>query len=1119
MSNRTANPGDRLVLALAISASLCLGALPQTTHPIRRLTFEERVRAQEAIERIYYSHQTGATRPFEEAVPRTILEQKVRTYLKQSLALERFWKTPVTAAALQREMARIAANTRFPERLEEVYSALGRDSFVVLECLARPVLVDRLSRNFFALDERIHDASRQKAEELRRRLITHPFEARPEDSTYQVLDLSQIPSASHWRSQIPKKVGEVSQILEERHAYVLFVALGADPDGIRVARHTVPKLSWDEWWPMLEHEFAEESVSAVVARPNSLPAPGTGSRPRTKMTDGFSDEAAMDEASVLSASSCVPDDTWDNGILDDLPAARTDHTLVWTGTVMLIWGGRGVTGFLNDGARYDPVLDTFTPISTVNAPQARWLHTAVWTGREMVVWGGRSDCCFQLLTGGRYDPASDTWAATSTVGAPPSRSLHSAVWTGTEMIVWGGYDSTGYTNSGGRYNPASDTWVATSLTGAPARRADHTAVWTGSRMIVWGGSDDQSRPIGTGGLYDPAADRWTPVPLTNAPEARTSHTAVWSGSDMIVWGGTNDPVTNLTDVATGGRYDPATNLWVATATAGAPEARHSHAAIWTGSEMIIWGGKWFYFSYEFPLDSGGRYDPASDTWVPTALTNAPPILAPPVVWTGNLMIVWSSNMGGRYDPAADAWTPTSTLNAPSPTGSRPTAVWTGSVMIVWTAAGDTPGGRYDPLTDSWRPTATFNSPIATSFHTAVWTGDVMVVWGGGNLIGPSDYFNTGARYDPITDTWQPTSTANAPEGRNGHTAVWTGREMIVWGGQRFNTALATGGRYDPVTDTWAPTSTAGAPTARQAHAAVWTGSGMIAWGGISSLGGVLDTGGLYDPATDTWKPTSTTNAPSPRLGHGAVWTGTEMIVWGGTASGGVWLNTGGRYDPRTDTWMPTSVSNAPEGRSLHTAVWTGTEMIVWGGSTACCWVNTGGRYNPATDAWAPTSTIGAPSFGSRSHAAVWTGSFMIVWGANWGGRYALGQSVDDDSDGYSECAGDCNDANPRVWFPPAEVLNLTVAITTGTFLSWESQSSASGPETEYEVASGSISEAGAVGLASSACLFSGASTSSLDPRPDPPRGEGVWYLVRARNSCGVGTYGTPQRDQSVSSCP
>ena len=44
------------------------------------------------------------------------------------------------------------------------------------------------------------------------------------------------------------------------------------------------------------------------------------------------------------------------------------------------------------------------------------------------------------------------------------------------------------------------------------------------------------------------------------------------------------------------------------------------------------------------------------------------------------------------------------------------------------------------------------------------------------------YLNTGGRYNPGTDSWTATSTTNAPTARHCHTAVWTGSEMIVWGG-------------------------------------------------------------------------------------------------------------------------------------------------------------------------------------------------------------------------------------------------------------------------------------------------------------------------------------------------
>jgi hypothetical protein len=55
--------------------------------------------------------------------------------------------------------------------------------------------------------------------------------------------------------------------------------------------------------------------------------------------------------------------------------------------------------------------------------------------------------------------------------------------------------------------------------------------------------------------------------------------------------------------------------------------------------------------------------------------------------------------------------------------------------------------------------------------------------------------NTGGRYDPATNTWTATGTTNAPSGRQSHTAIWTGSEMIVWGGLGNLGDSDTGGRY------------------------------------------------------------------------------------------------------------------------------------------------------------------------------------------------------------------------------------------------------------------------------------------------------------------------------------
>ncbi len=69
------------------------------------------------------------------------------------------------------------------------------------------------------------------------------------------------------------------------------------------------------------------------------------------------------------------------------------------------------------------------------------------------------------------------------------------------------------------------------------------------------------------------------------------------------------------------------------------------------------------------------------------------------------------------------------------------------------------------------------------------------------------------------------------------------------------------------------------PFARDFHTAVWTGSEMIVWGGLGN-GAVLNTGGRYNPSTDSWTATSTTNAPGARAVATAVWTGSQMIVSG-----------------------------------------------------------------------------------------------------------------------------------------------------------------------------------------------------------------------------------------------
>jgi hypothetical protein len=902
----------------------------------RELSFDERVRAQEAIERVYYSHQVGATKTFHEAVPRAMIEQKVRTYLKQSVALETMWGVPITARALQREMERIARDSLYPDRLREIYEALGHDPVLIHESLVRPSLVNRLARERFRRDSSIHGETRRKVEQ---------------------------------------------------------------DDRATLATNTIPKQDWNEWWRGVESTLDESRVTPPEGLEDAtLP-------PLNRAGGGRS----LDP-------SCFADDSWNNGILTpDFDPTRSGHTAVWTGSVMIIWGG----GYRQTGMIYDPVTDDWTPTTLVGAPDPRRGHHSVWTGREMIVWGG-TDSEGALASGGRYDPVSDSWSTMTETGAPTGYNLFdTAVWAGSQMIVWG------YEDAGGRYDPALDVWQPISDVDEPSYRHSHSLVWTGTEMIVWGGNGATSY-LADGGRYDPVSDSWTYIPDEGAPAGREYHSAVWTGTEMIVWGG---DALGL-PLNSGARYDPVLEQWTAISVLDAPSPRERHDAVWAAGEMIVWGGLG-------DAGTGGRYDVATDTWIAMAPNSEIPEPTRSVVWTGEEMIVWNLGAGGRYDPDQDSWTPTFT---PDPPPMAPvertghTAVWTGNEMIVW---GGEPvetvgssGRRYDAVLDAWTSMSIADAPSARTGHTAVWWGNEMVVWGGGAP--PSGVTNTGGRYDPVLDAWSPTALTGAPTGRRDHSAVY-GSSMIVWGGwpgegggsgsreECESTYRDDGARYNPLLDEWyAIPDTSGVLIGRAHHAAVWTGQVMFVYGGERAFWFLYDPSEPEGPGycgtdsaddgawlfgTTTWVPVSQTGGPGALGLPQAVSTDGDVIVL---------LKS---YDVSLDVWSPISSVGAPSLSQFYTDLWTGDEVIRWGGRYQA---QTGGRYHPASNSWTSTNRFRAPP-PMGEHTAVWADGAMIVWNGTLGGRYFVGNlGSDDDNDGIIDICDVClleprNDVDEDGW--------------------------------------------------------------------------------------------------------
>lgn len=906
--DRVAGQVFGIVLFVALLASSAVPIGLSASRPAS-LSFEERVSAQAALEKVLYEHriwpaENGSQKPpFDQTVPRTAIQAKVRDYLTKSQALEKYWKRGITPDQLQAELDRMALQTMDPKGLQALFEAVGNDPLLAAECIARPALVERLLRKWYAWDERFHEKARTAARD--RSFSPETISTSGEDGSSAAWVYRKAHPGAHATS-LGGADGGALEVLPEDKFESLLLDFKMAPNGVRitetpvgfllerlvsskgdeaeVAAVLVPKVGFDEWWEKVS--TSEEDLRVVVA-------------PAVQDDSGYTLPRAFNVSPVP--------DSWDTSMSYGSVHGRSNHCAVWTGTEMIVWGG---------------IWDDYT--------------TRVYTN-----------------SGGRYSPATDTWVPLPvTEKTPVGRCNASAVWTGTEMLVWGGYwkDASGVVhleNSGGRFNANSGAWSVLPVAGAPEARTSHTAIWTGKEMIVWGGCQGSEFPLASGGRFSPKTGKWKTTASKNAPVARERHCAVWTGTEMIVWGGYRwdgaDHVEN-----TGGRYDPKKNKWISTANdVSAPEARYSAAGVWTGTEMIVWGG-YRPDGYEWgTTQSGGRYNPTSNTWRSTNQESAP----------------WGVGMAS--------------------------GVWTGKEMLVWggEANGGTmsTGGLYNPVSDSW---AVFSwgrrdLPESRYLHSAVWTGKEMIVWGGysidsetGRMVG---FLSSGARYAPAADSWVPIRFGgNVPQGTSDCSTLWTGTELIVWGGSSLGKTFNVGGAYSFATASWRGLASVGAPAGRSGQGTVWTGTEVLVWGGWSGGSqGIFNDGGRYNPAADSWSPIPVSpEAPSGRYLGTAVWMGKEMIIWGGTVS----EEAGSRFNPITGIWTPVATVGAPSYRSGAFGGWNGHEVLIWGGTNGGHFTNDGALYDPSNDTWRPAAPSPGVLPSTAQFGLAWSGKDLFIWG-------------------------------------------------------------------------------------------------------------------------------------------
>lgn len=298
-------------------------------------------------------------------------------------------------------------------------------------------------------------------------------------------------------------------------------------------------------------------------------------------------------------------------------------------------------------------------------------------------------------------------------------------------------------------------------------RVDPAAVWTGTEVLVWGGRTDPSSSRsgvrGDGAAYDPVSRRWRVLPLApigprNEPEA------VWTGTEMLVWGGQQPEGPGPAGWADGAAYDPARNAWrrIPDAPIG---SRVSVGTAWTGKELVVIGG----------VPAGGAGDRQA--------------------------------IGAAYDPARNAWRLLPDLGFEGHTGAW--AAWTGSEVLYWRPHGETMGVPalygYDPDADRWRQHRTPAAEIRLVWDAAafVWTGSEILVASGTYTAHDGEMWShvEAVAYDPADERWRRLHRSENPYARlmapHMSRARWTGRELVL-----LDVIGSGGSVFDPGAGRW-----------------------------------------------------------------------------------------------------------------------------------------------------------------------------------------------------------------------------------------------------------------------------------------------------------------------------
>lgn len=243
------------------------------------------------------------------------------------------------------------------------------------------------------------------------------------------------------------------------------------------------------------------------------------------------------------------------------PCRRYNHTMIGWRHYLVIYGGDGAPGYLDDLWYFDTRLASWDRISLLkeqksSRPGARAGHSASLWGNQMIVFGGwrGSDgfcdvwscdlerrewnllsthicCLFEAIEGVEVDQSIEGYVLASSERVPFGRHWHvAAVWKDC-LYVHGGYGYSGVLKSLWKFDLISHKWELVKTIGTPpvARCRHSGAIVDQGRWILLGGKDALGSYFNDIYIYEFNTSAWQRIDLLCPP----SGSQWWNTSEVL----------------------------------------------------------------------------------------------------------------------------------------------------------------------------------------------------------------------------------------------------------------------------------------------------------------------------------------------------------------------------------------------------------------------------------------------------------------------------------------------------------------------------------------------------------------------------------------------------------